>query len=112
VVLVSNIRGGIAMTNENKHTPGPWELLEEMDGRHELMSSEGDWIATINTFSVVDEANARLIAAAPELLEALVIALPLVEASYLDHEGSANGDAIFGALEVIKAILAKAEGRG
>lgn len=55
-----------------KHTPGPWTYLV---GSSEIMSShEHDFeyrIALMNPFVAGNEANASLIAAAPELLAAL-----------------------------------------
>ncbi len=64
------------MTETAKHTPGPWEIDSsrvhtsiEADGLHVAMVSYGN--VTMETHL----ANARLIAAAPELLEALVESL-------------------------------------
>jgi hypothetical protein len=56
------------MSTQGKHTPGPWEH----DG-DEITSTSGDYIAT-TAYGVSEsqaEANARLIAAAPDLLDAL-----------------------------------------
>ncbi len=58
-----------------EHTPGPWrvENREHALGELAIMSSNG-WVAcaaTMNEGLVNAEANARLIAAAPEMLEAL-----------------------------------------
>ena len=52
-----------------KHTPGPWHIA---DGS-KLMVHAGDvWVAsTMGVRGDTGEANARLIAAAPDLLEAL-----------------------------------------
>ena len=58
----------------NKHTPGPWII-----GRWDLMpqnhirihTTDDLFIAELGEFADNREANARLIAAAPELLEAL-----------------------------------------
>lgn len=61
---------------ETKHTPGPWKAVEEYNG----WAIEGptpaghmsDYIASeINKGRDMGEADAKLIAAAPELLEAL-----------------------------------------
>ena len=49
----------------NKHTPGPWKF-ENKGYRIEVRTDELHTFA----FGVSDEGNARLIAAAPELLEA------------------------------------------
>jgi len=55
----------------SKHTPGPWKasLRHGNSDEWEIMSpSDGNWkVATVDTI----KANANLIAAAPELLEAL-----------------------------------------
>lgn len=60
------------MTHENKHTPGPWAIDEfenyknRSDGKTLINDANGKAIAY-----VFNEANARLLAAAPDLLEAL-----------------------------------------
>ena len=59
----------------NQHTPAPWEWAENYNGltgpdQEEVLTYqtyEGMWLS----FGVSQEANARLIAAAPDLLEAL-----------------------------------------
>lgn len=54
-----------------EHTPGPWTT----EGRYILYGEKNDWLATVERFhgeyEAESQANARLIAAAPELLEAL-----------------------------------------
>lgn len=61
-----------------EHTPGPWEFHEHGDREPvEFMIYRGTWnsierdIASTHGYSAQEEADARLIAAAPELLEAL-----------------------------------------
>lgn len=62
------------MTPKSQHTPGPWEAgqwnntWETAKVRHVLT---GNILADVFGKSPVATANARLIAAAPELLEAL-----------------------------------------
>lgn len=68
-------------TNKQKHTPGPWaingteqipDLTDTGTLRHAVIRSEGErWTALVEIEDKEGEANARLIAAAPELLEAL-----------------------------------------
>lgn len=61
------------MTNEVKHTPGPWEVESWND--REIVKGCGRYVATISRDvpSIEDrKANARLIAASPALLSALV----------------------------------------
>lgn len=61
-----------------KHTPGPWEYTENLDALYSMISSGNSVVAGIPCLldGEMDElptirANARLIAAAPDLLAAL-----------------------------------------
>lgn len=60
-----------------KHTPGPWSIGKETSflmGEYARIQAGDLGIAIITCFEVTDaqeEANARLLAAAPELLRAL-----------------------------------------
>ena len=62
-----------------KHTPGPWVIMPTNDGyaikeKELLERGFADRIAELNQYPAEQqEANARLIAASPELLEALKI---------------------------------------
>jgi hypothetical protein len=95
----------------SKHTPGPWTAEEA--GR------SGCWISTpVHPFTIVDsiddecrhgaitgpnaDANARLIAAAPDLLAALKLAV-----QQNDHDMQMTGDE----LRICRAAIAKAEGK-
>ncbi len=100
-----------------KHTPGPWMI----DGiSRDILAPDGELLATAYQMTVdVDEemanpddtgvANARLIAAAPELLDALKAI----------HEGAArtisdSGDysyALDRILQTAEAAITKAQGR-
>ena len=52
-----------------KHTPGPWEVT----GSGDIVTSNGIVIAWTNVLGgMEEEANARLIAAAPDLFDALL----------------------------------------
>jgi hypothetical protein len=70
-----------------KHTPGPWTSLTDTDREtivSEHVNAYGNFIVTIVTrgderMTEEDRANARLIAAAPELLEALEYASELIK---------------------------------
>lgn len=57
----------------SKHADGPWGIARSETGPWAIFGANGNWIATTTKkqFPNEDEANARLIAAAPELLEAL-----------------------------------------
>ena len=70
------------MPNEMKHTPGPWFVLKPERGLcaiHARME-EGNTIREVTVASKVDMFDARLIAAAPELLEALKALVAYMEA--------------------------------
>jgi ATP-dependent phosphoenolpyruvate carboxykinase len=97
---------------ESKHTPGPW-YVDTTDKEYPYsicQDNEHGWgIAEVKTFAPVgsDKANAALIAAAPEMYEALVDAARLVglilagdeAVDVADMEATYNG---------ISAALAKA----
>lgn len=85
------------------HTPGPWEIER---------SFNGCWVDGITSGKVticygsIDEANARLIAAAPELLAMLKRAaddLGFNEICGLAHDGEVAGE--------FRALIAKVEGK-
>ena len=81
---------------EIKHTPGPWKT----DQFGDIETEGGIAIATTELLTVRDMANARLISAAPELLEALYD----VDATATDAY-----DPVM--LAKVQAAIAKAEGR-
>ena len=57
------------------HTPGPWKI----EG-HEVFGAEGqEFVLIFDPKTETGRSNARLIAAAPDLLEALEGLLPLCE---------------------------------
>lgn len=93
------------------HTPGPWELHSWGDASFEVLASETT-VCNVPGFDddTADagraEADARLIAAAPELLEALIAAKGTIE--YL-LANSDNGPAE-NCIEILAAAIAKAEG--
>lgn len=90
-------------TEPTKHTPGPWELLPGV-AEHEIKSQDGDYIAYVvgHSWGAISseqgDANARLIAAAPDLLEEL----RAIERF--------NTPLPCGLLEQARAAIAKAEG--
>ena len=114
------------MTNA-KHTPGPWtagnELNSERPGSVPVVALVRDslggrmHVAFVNGKAGEQEANAALIAAAPDLLAALRALLPLAErgrASVLsessDEERPGHADGFDATLEAARAALARATG--
>ncbi len=67
-----------------KHTPGKWKVLRRGSDNAEVVGPRYE-IALLNGYVEEDElmANARMIAAAPDLLEALQFAKSLLESSIL-----------------------------
>jgi hypothetical protein len=105
------------MGEKQGHTPGPWSHDYRKTVRngmaHEVFDGTGELIATVawypvklndTTTTTNREANARLIAAAPDLLEALIDARSQLEV----YEREATGEA-YNDLE-INAAIAKATG--
>lgn len=79
-------------------TPGPWTVSKQGDDFNITYNEHGNWLATVfdddDPVSGRPEADARLIAAAPDLLEALKSAT------------TSSPD-----WELITSAIAKAEGR-
>ncbi len=94
-----------------KHTPGPWTSDEhEHDEPYQPIRIRAAgrtlckiWLddAPVHDFNAEQRANARLIAAAPEMLNALHKAEQQLDYGQFDA-----------AQDVLRAAIAKAEGRG
>lgn len=87
-----------------QHTPGPWyAIMDTEETPHRCMlitcEPEGDEV------DISTEANSRLIAAAPEMLEALKLALDM---DRLAREGKPTPVSFF--LGKVRTVIAKAEG--
>ena len=110
------------------HTPGPWEAIDDRQvvtlaevetGRTYGYGCENDFVCDLNDSEYhqyrsdkEQAANARLIAAAPELLEALNDLLVWAD-WHSDRRRSVSMDEPnTGALEKARAALAKATGEG
>ena len=66
---------------EKKHTPGPWNLKKDLS-RFRIVTDTPFSIAIIENkyrFQEINEANARLIAAAPDLLEGIIELLDAIK---------------------------------
>ncbi len=86
-------------------TPGPWKWFETEDGRCRINPEGGGLViaecAVMEPFSEEQRSNARLIAAAPDLLEAL---------KTLPQSLAATDDDLNRWLESAKAAIAKVDG--
>lgn len=94
-----------------KYTPGPWKLV--MNGKGEKFIDTPRCIWSLGSF-IFSEADACLIAAAPELLEALQEAINELEFQYsahltIDKKLQPMDDLV---LERLQAVIAKATGEG
>ena len=84
------------------HTPGPWELVQERDY---LNLQEKDTNLVIAQFIGSSDANARLIAAAPELLEQCKLFEKLLRACVMAGDSGADLER-----DNLRAILDRVEG--
>ena len=89
---------------DTAHSPGPWNITDDWPGRLSIVASDGRIIAVANEFGAEKNANARLIAAAPELLDASKFALEELHCPDGD-------DAECGALAALRDAIATAEDR-
>ena len=73
-----------------KHTPGPWQtkVEDELTGQIEIVSDRRPYVCTVHPGGInnMTEANALLIAAAPELLEALQAAMRFIDSHVADPD--------------------------
>lgn len=74
----------------SNHTQGTWMYCQLSNNEYDIVTPEGDTVAYLNvlnnsTTAPELEANARLMASAPDLLDALDRALPFVEDAL--HDG-------------------------
>ena len=110
-----------------KHTPGPWAVGSQVMGdgfnlwsdstggvvawvepRHNFEDEEtGEMI--VNPPDMTQHPDARLIAAAPDLLAALEMAVATIERIAPKHGPFSSVD---GTLSVARAAISKADGRG
>lgn len=76
-----------------KHTPGPWEVVRSWRGELEPFDAKNDHhlLSSESPLPLEErEANAHLIAAAPELLEALEALMAAYESYARDQEYEGN----------------------
>ncbi len=102
-----------------KHTPGPWRVISGTLGAVEAANgvqvANAEQTRPVRCAADHDErkANARLIAAAPELLEALKGALEALEFAAGSHEGPITEQERTDSANLYRAheAIAKAEGK-
>ena len=98
------------MTQKSKHTPGPWEVRKVKDVTEVVGYLLPNAPQLIFDPCRMDEANARLIAAAPEMYE-LLSALDDLEEGCLDFVDCDKGHVI-GLVKDARRIKAAIDGEG
>jgi hypothetical protein len=107
-------------TNETKHTPGPWKATEKNGLADCIMCNPderdtGTYIALMESSRGQDEtsANARLIAAAPDLLAALKRAMTFLDNWEFNMPAAITGDnqpvSVVSIRDQARAAISKAE---
>ena len=92
-----------------KHTPGPWRVTPPSMGRWKVCTeSDKRIVGEASGFCLDADANARMFAAAPQLLEALREMVSLCELGDIDENTDVFGWG--GAFKDAKAAIAKATG--
>lgn len=89
----------------SKYTPGPWEVKFN-EWKNTIICKEDNCIAEVSLYGDCSEANARLIAAAPEMYEALKLFYKLHAEGKFTLE-----DKDYIAITQAAAVLAKVEGK-
>jgi hypothetical protein len=96
------LRPLILQASKSKHTSGPWYAEDEFNGNFYYVMGDGGIIAEAS-----GDANARLIAAAPDLLEALKLALATIERMAVQYGPFSSTS---GTQDVGRAAIRKATG--
>ena len=96
---------------DTKHTPGPWRFSEDDCGQDCVLGPNGEKVVEgtcYSDLSIPNEYDAILIAAAPELLEALADMVDMFE-RHID--GRPGPDDAGQRWDAARAAIAKATGR-
>lgn len=99
---------GTFSRHDTKHTPGPWKTTGIIEDDNDNMGMERLVDSNHNLICYSEVENAALIAAAPEMLEALENAM-LVLVSVSDLETGTSGP-IYKAMRQIELAIEKAKG--
>jgi hypothetical protein len=87
------------------HTPGPWRLV---DGKSEVIAGDCYHVAFVKAWfpehAKQQEANARLIAAAPEMLDVLKLARVMLDAMIASSKGNIHDHCISTARRIDEVI--------
>lgn len=98
----------------SQHTPGPWEWAKDRDDEFTFLKGDGRYVlspecvSTGYTWVSVSDADASLIAAAPELLKALKACRSCIDELMGDSDPLEETSALI-ACQLASAAIAKAE---
>lgn len=114
------------MNNQHKHTPGPWTVEPPSDSESDYDKREKDYwsirapgpndcisheVARLSGWNIDrDEHTARLIAAAPELLQGCETALSYIEAVCFNTPNPKKQKNYADCAAILRAAIAKATG--
>lgn len=102
---------------ERKHTPGPWYATTRQ-GSWDWVVAQSESIEVCQMFhdgtpeNETGEANARLVASAPDLLEALELLCDEISMSMPDEPQEFNARNIWRAFAQANSAIARAQGKG
>lgn len=104
-------------TTATKHTPGPWEISDECsisDYRRIRAVNDGQYVCVCDSAIVCaaqkNKANARLIAAAPELLEACINVRAFMGDKPSDDRDSTYDNGVRALIDQLESAISKAQG--
>lgn len=86
-----------------RYVLGPWRAVP-VEGGHEIVSASGEVLGVIYDVEGADGANARAVTALPELIQAAVISLGLLQAAIDGADGARKG------IDAIRTAVDKAVG--
>ena len=114
LIYANNDAGAMNKAKNEDHTPGPWFIERRTNDvgttHHSITASEGGGWANDRYMSVsgcIDEHDARLIAAAPDLLKALIMCCQSMSSVLPDFNPFDQA-----AYDKARAAIAKATGAG
>jgi hypothetical protein len=101
------------------HTPGPWVLSDDdcLAGNVYSTDATGSIVARVKGFEYALRpesewrANATLIAAAPDLLEAIQLILPLAKGYKPDGQTATARKTCYSLIKIAEEAVARAEGK-
>lgn len=96
-----------------EHTPGPWKIgTPPPNGEQTIGTDKGLMVATATTGYINTKANARLIAAAPEMLHALIDALDTIKyvREYVAGQGLSAEEDCDESIKIIQHAIERATG--